>query len=176
MQLVIGPMPGGSTSALVLTKPQLSCLGEAVLAHSTSATMFGEHVLPRVSTYTYLGITLPDRLGWTQHIDELLCQGERKLAACVSCTQSTTLPLLFVLRIFHSYVRTVCLFRVGVCTARCSNSPVSNWVNKMGPTFAYLATWQPSCRCPGPTRCASLKQQAFAHVCSAFLLIALPRS
>ena len=72
----------------------------------------GEHVLPHVSTYTYVGITLHERLGWTQHIDELSCRGERKL----------------------------------------SNSQVSNSrVNKMGPTFAYLATWQPSCRCPGPT-------------------------
>ena len=65
----------------------------------------GEHVLPRVTTYTYLGITLHERLGWTQHVDELLCRGERKLAACVSWTQSATLPLFFVERIFHSYVR-----------------------------------------------------------------------
>jgi len=65
----------------------------------------GEPVLPRVSTYTYLGVTLHERLVWTHHINELLCRGERKLAACVSWTSSTSLPLHFVERIFQSYVR-----------------------------------------------------------------------
>ena len=60
---------------------------------------------PQSQVLTNLGITLHERLGWTQHIDELLCRGERKLAACVSWTQSATLPLFFVERIFHSYVR-----------------------------------------------------------------------
>ena len=65
----------------------------------------GEHVLPRVSTYTYLGVTLHERLVWTHHISELLCRGERKRAACVSWTSSTSLPLHFAQRIFQSYAR-----------------------------------------------------------------------
>ena len=41
----------------------------------------GEHVLPHVSTYTCLGITLHKRWGWTQNINEPSRRGACKLAA-----------------------------------------------------------------------------------------------
>ena len=65
----------------------------------------GEHVLPRVSAYTYLGsLSMSAWFGRTISAS-FLCRGERKLAACASWTSSTSLQLHFVERIFQSYVR-----------------------------------------------------------------------
>ena len=64
----------------------------------------GEQILPWVSTYTYLGVTLHQRLSWAHHVDALLRRGERKMAACVSWTSAANLPLCFVERIFQNYV------------------------------------------------------------------------
>ena len=60
--------------------------------------------MPWVSTYTYVGVTLHQRLSWAHHVDALLRRGERKMAACVSWTNAANLPLCFVERIFKNYV------------------------------------------------------------------------
>ena len=70
----------------------------------------GEHRLPRVRTYTYLGVTLHKRLCWAAHVDELLRRGECKMAACLSWTNSAILSLSFVERIFQTYVRPAVCF------------------------------------------------------------------
>ena len=56
----------------------------------------------RIRTYTYLGFTFHESLVWTHHISELSCRGERRLIVCA----------------------TFSLFRVGVRTAKVSNSGV----------------------------------------------------
>ena len=147
----------------------------------------GEHVLPRVTTYTYLGITLRERLGWTQHIDELLCRGERKLAACVSWTVSHFAT--FLRGAHFPFLRaTVCLFRVGVCTERCSNSPVSSSLNKMGSTVAYyyfffrrtffrpvrLCVGRASCQRPATGLLRRLRQELSERQLGAFAGVAGP--
>ena len=53
----------------------------------------GTHVLPRVYQYTYLEVTIDARLSWTHHFNELLRRGERKMAACLSCTRNVSVHM-----------------------------------------------------------------------------------
>ena len=80
-----------------------------VLGHGRGRTRapafsLGGQVLPRVKTYTYLGVSLRENLSWKGHIDHLLARGERKMAACLFWTRSADLPLSFVERIYQTYV------------------------------------------------------------------------
>ena len=73
--------------------------------HANAQTFHvGDLDLPRVRSYTYLGVTLQERLSWNLHVAELLSGGERKMAACLSWTSSANLPLSFVERIYQTFV------------------------------------------------------------------------
>ena len=67
--------------------------------------------------YTYLGVSLNERLSWKNHVDHLLGQGERKMAACLFWTGSANLPLSFVERLFQTYVHASICFGLKFVTA-----------------------------------------------------------
>ena len=70
----------------------------------------GEHALPHVRSYTYLGVTLRQKLSSSGHVDELLRRGERKTAVCLSWTVSANLLFTFGMS-WLEFVASISLFR-----------------------------------------------------------------
>ena len=61
----------------------------------------GTHHVPLVQTYIYLRAVLQQNLDWKENVDQILARGERRLAACLSwtATSSEHLPVCFTQRI-----------------------------------------------------------------------------
>ena len=87
----------------------------------------GEQALPRVKQYTYLGVSLNERLSWKNHVNHLLGRGERKMAACLFWTVSANLLLSFVERLLQTYVHPSICFGLEFVLAG-STSQSAAWV------------------------------------------------
>ena len=96
------------------------------------AFFLGGQGLPRVKTYTYLGVCLRENLSWKGHIDLLLARGERKMAACLFWTKSADLPLSFVERIYQTYVHSSVSFGLAFVSAGTQVAPFQTRVLQWG--------------------------------------------